>query len=780
MVQRAVLKGDKLVWEDDAGPAVPAASRKDRLAAGQPRKGGSGVLDTLKEYGKSALQTGKDAIRSAADTATGIVEGGTQGYTWGLRPRLEGAAAAILAPPNLAAFGGKEVDLADRYNKQKAYSEKANVNAQQAAPLTYGGSELAGAIASPITKLAGPAGAIISKVPGGARVVKGLKALDEATTVNKAVRPVASAVVSGAKAGAAGGAATGAINAPDWTDPRDVLSKAGSGAMFGLGAGGLLGGLAVPAGNIVANVGQNVGRRLGTLAGVAVDKAGNLVQDARKLGERAADAFKGDSAHFAARRGNAARIKEEAQQEVFDALGTSGVTPKMADTSAATAAAQGGAPVTADASRATQGVLKGAYDKGVKGAKELADNLQSRAVARGGRVRQFMANLAGLNPSTTVGGATRASKARAKAMAGQDYDPAQWGQAIAHTPEIDKFFSKNRGLLQPYIDKASTALRASENPLPTHQVVNGMRVPSIGLMDAAVKGLKEHVNTLMQGEAPDKVLGNSLKTKADALDNILKSQNPVYAKALSRQATEFATQDALKLGQQLSGKLFSNPRETHDLMVAYNLKHPNNPGELRQAMLSALFDKSVSMRQLPGKIREHLDEKAEPEVKAIWRFMMRNDDNVGKLRAWAKTEKPLGETEDILRGGSVTNFAGQGKEVLERGERSGNASIGRAGLGAMMKNWAMLGSNAANAMQRAMQGHNAAYNRALQARVVKELGATTKPGELAAKAAVLKAARLTRQEARARGIRRAARVAGHEAAGFTDPGADDNLYGANQ
>jgi hypothetical protein len=764
----AVLKDGKIIFEEDE----PPASRKARLAEGKTRKAEAAaaeepsVWDTVKDYGKRGL-------KYASDVATGAVEGGTQGYSFGLRPRIEGLAAAAFAPPNLSAFGGEKVDLADRYNKQKEYAEKTNVQAEQNAPFTYGGSELAGAIASPIGKVVKPVVGAVKAIPGGAKIVGAAEKVGKVLDVDKKVRPVASALVAGVKGGVKGGAATGAIQSPDWTDPGRVWEDTKSGAFVGGLGGAVLGAAAPIIGGPVARAGTNIANRI--KEAVRPSRQGEA---ARTIGQRVGGAIEGSVANRASRRARAQELSENAQGEVLESMKSAGVTPNMADTTIAEAAAQGSTANLADSARSTRGLLKGLYDKGIKGSEKLVSDVQDRGVKRGGRIREVLSNLSGVNRNLTTAAEQRASKAAAKGYATADYDKAIWGQPITMHPDIDKWFRQNRSLIQPMINESAAALRLNRAKVPTDAKVNGVRTPTIALMDGAMKRFKEKIDTLMKGDAADKGMGQAMKSQMKYLDDLLKQHNPQYKHALGRQYDEFAKQDALELSKTVAADIFSNPRQAWDKMKAFNTEYPNHSTQLREAMLSKIFDQSVNNRSLPLKIRAQIMDNAQPESRAIWNFMLQNEPkNVKALQKWIERERPMIRTEEATGGGSNTSFNTASREAEERHQQSANASAGRGALGAITNNMAMMASNTANWFQRAYQARNTAIRRMEQRMMVNELGKGRSPGEIKKMAEDVVKKQLTRQQKRAKGISRTGRTVGRYGAKATDPGMYQEPYG---
>ncbi len=207
--------------------------------------------DELKELGaispadqaKLAKYISKPEVSKLESARAGLAAGGTFGFA----PRI-GAAGGALASAAQQGMSGEPQpqSLQDLYNEYLKYNQQRQETAKTANPITYGGAEFAGAMASPMNKIAAIGGPVAKEAP------------------------IVAKMAHGALKGTEMGLVAGAAQSPDLTDPQLTARRAlEAGAM-----GGTLGAALPPVGAVVKAAAGGTANMLRPLIGKPVQNYG--------------------------------------------------------------------------------------------------------------------------------------------------------------------------------------------------------------------------------------------------------------------------------------------------------------------------------------------------------------------------------------------------------------------------------------------------------------------------------------------------------------------------
>ncbi len=183
-----------------------APPSKEELAASQQEMF---APPTEEEKAKLIAHLKAPEIGKLESARAGLAAGGTFGFA----PRIgaAGGALASAAQQNLSDDPEKQ-NLTDLYNEYLKYNNQRQAAAQAANPVTYGGAEFAGALASPMNKI-GAVGQLGKEAP--------------------MLQKMAHGVLAGTKLGGVAGMA----QSPDLTNVPQTMGDAAMGAAAGAGLG---------------------------------------------------------------------------------------------------------------------------------------------------------------------------------------------------------------------------------------------------------------------------------------------------------------------------------------------------------------------------------------------------------------------------------------------------------------------------------------------------------------------------------------------------------------
>jgi hypothetical protein len=533
------------------------------------------------------------------------------------------------------------------------------------------------------------AGGMLVPTGSGNLAVKGVNKVLEGAGKSQLGRVGQYLTRGGAQGGTIGGI-TAALNSQDLTNVKDVAERFAGGAGWGTAIGAGLG-FAAP----VASSALTYGRRL------AQGQKGRI--------ERALE-------------GRAA-----AEEQVIEAVKRGG-SISAAESRIAAMNQQGAEPILADASRTTRDAMRTLTDRGAKGAQELEDALVSRADRRGGRLRNVIEDISGINSGATTAETLRTTQQARKAVGEGQYAPGG---------PLDKPF-----LLTPQQNKALTARVAPGNPadrtfrqfykeaVETINANPNFRAPKAGepatarVIDETLRLYRQRINQLYKAGEGNQAA--ALRAQFDALREGLRKQNPDYASILDYQARGLAKERAIVEAEKIAGGIFTKPRETMDAIR--QISHPDDVNAVRGVLADRLF-RETGNRAAYRKLRGALNDPNQPEAREVVDFIMGGQGGTKRLEDWLSAERQGVLTEQRL-GNSATSRNLAAAEQFESDRLIALGNAGRAGAGVVTGSPGMVANALLNTTRYGAAAARGANQAVVDPAMLALMRRTAKPGDL--------------------------------------------------
>jgi hypothetical protein len=544
----------------------------------------------------------------------------------------EGFTLGIAEPISAGIIGGVQAlqdgtDIRDEYRAERGRMARRSARIRQQAGLAGEVGQFVGGMAAPLGT--------------GQRAVDTVNKIRKGAGAAKELGRVGQYVTRGTQQGAISGGITSLAQQDDLSNLPRVVGEVGRDMLAG-GAGGAALGFVAPA------------------AATAVAGVKRLLPGGR----------------FGAARG----AVEEAQANILDQVNRASDIP-AAERRVAEMREQGVGPVLADVSRATQDNVRALSDLGVRGADEIAEKLDIRSERRGGRLRNVMEQISGINSSVTAAEFKRGQQTARKAIGESQYavggaldtpflltpqqNKALMSRAVPGNP-ADRTFRK-------FYEDALETYNANPNNIP-HKRWN--IAPSGRVMDETLRLYRQRINQLYKSGQGNE--GAALRAQFDALREGLRRQNPEYADILDFQARGLAKERAIDEAGKIAAGIFSKPREVLDALR--QVGHPEDVNAMRGVLADRLF-RETGNRRAHTQIKRALADPNQPEARQVIDFIMGGPERTAKLQKWLDAEAPAIRTEGRLGGPNTSTNQMAMLNAVGADMESAGANVARLGAG---------------------------------------------------------------------------------------------------
>lgn len=572
------------------------------------------------------------------DYGVDLAERFGRGAIFGLDTRLGAAARA-----SKEFITGENRNFRENYAQELEAQKKLAAEREQRTGTVGDVVEFAGGMAVPMGT--------------GARVVQGANALRVARGA-KPLGRVAQTALAGATVGGTAGSIEGAARSEDFGNVGDVAANTVRGGLTGAAAGTVLGPAAAAAGG-AARRGINALRR-GTQRGIRPNP-------------------------------NAREAMEEGLQETANLINERGRSVPALEREMGELREQGIQPIVADVTRGTEGRLRAVSDLGAD-VSTARQKLVERADTAGQRMREQISEASGVDPAFQARQAQRERIGERRARGRQQYEPGGEMEApVQLTEELERVLRtraqpgnpRDTTFREMYND-AVTAIRSDPNIAHTVDNIDLSGDPlhqpnTLRVMDRVMRQYRQRVDQLYRSNQGDQA--EALRNQWDALRGVLGQTNPQYREILADQARGFATERAATLADQLGPMVISDPRRVIDELS--QIPHGEDQEAMRQAFVSWMFDKSGRHPlQLMRSIRAATSERAAPEGRQLWEFILNGEQGVRQVRRAIRREERGSRVLSALGNSQTSRFAAdQGRAQSEDAAVAAARALAGVGTG---------------------------------------------------------------------------------------------------
>lgn len=462
-------------------------------------------------------------------------------------------------------------------------------------------AEIAGALMSPVNKIAAPLGALA-------------KGTAVATKFAKAALPVRAAV-----AGAGYGALNGAGNSQS-DSALGVVGDTANGALLGGVTGGALGGLGA-AGLKVANTVKDLNPA--AAARTAYSKIGDLI---------------GKTPVAQGSKMRMTPLRAERELQVANGRGTDAIVADLSPGLQANAAKLARNPQL-DESNAIIGQAEGRM--GQRG-QALEDQIKGLIQPKTGTdAMKFQAS----------------NTAMRKEAGKQDYE-AVLDKPIAWTKELTDFVSKDNPMVQSALKHAQTLLKSEDIDPKTVGLVFGkdgvlqkVERPTMRAFDYLKRGLDE-VSQSAKAE-PGGVGANRARIAGEQLDKLREAigvVNPKYKDVLATQRSFFAQDKAAELGKSVVGRLTGAKADPRVLLNDIKGTHADDWDALRTGFADGMLNLRDTKTAGRGPMAVLTAMTKTPNQRAVLERMFEGKANFGRFSKWLARETKAAKTDSMTAG----------------------------------------------------------------------------------------------------------------------------------
>lgn len=546
----------------------------------------SGATDWIASFGRGATYNFDDEIQ-------GALSAGTRGVF---------NAARHLDPSEIS----KEYRVArDTLREENKYQDNQNRH--------YLSGEIAGALLSPVNKVAAPLGAAAKAAPYLGRV---------------AALPVRAAAI---------GAGYGALNGAGASEGDSVGAVAGdalNGGAMGAVTGGVLGS-----------------------AGAAGLKVAKVVQDL-KPAAAARTAFN--------------RVGDLIGKTPIAPGSKMKMTPLRAERELAVANGRGTDAIVADLSPGLQAqTAKLARNPQLDESNAIIAQANGRMGERGQALEDQIKGL--IQPKTGTDALKfQAANTGARRAAGQrDYD-AVLDKPIAWTKGLTDFVTKDNPLIKSALGRAYDILKKQDIDPKTVGLVFGpdgvlqkVERPTMRAFDYLKRGLDKVSQDAKSAKDYDtsRIAGDQL----DILKKLIGEVNPKYKDVLATQTSHFKLDEATELGKSVASRLTGAKADPRVLLEDIKKIHPDNFDALRTGFADAMINLRDTKTAGRGPMAVLTAMTKSPNQRAVLERMFEGKANFGRFSKWLARETKAAKTDSMTAGPQSITSLMQGTETAGEG-----------------------------------------------------------------------------------------------------------------
>lgn len=636
-------------------------SRKDRAAAGQPRK----------------QQSDNDRIQKRADQyekmgyGAGAENSIMKGLTFDVADKLGAGLMAGTAGVYNAIRKGDIGEIGRTYDDEIALHKELQRRYEERHPVAATTAEIGGALLNPVgtgakgLQAAGRGAEAIAAATGG-RVASGASRVGSALTKAGTRLENAGGVTQALAAGAVGGALNGAGNADSLMDaPGAALRGAAMGAATGgvLGTAGHLGKRAIE--TVVDALPQNAQRT-----------AYNRIAQLLERGGTDANAVRNEIA-------------------ATDAAGGDAMVQDILPSLRAQAAHISRKP-------------------NVTGSNELIERGDARIAERRGRFDTQVRETAGI-PADQADALERAA-----AIKGQRTAEGQAGyeasglmdRAIQPTPELQKYLREAPAEVQDALKGAYSSLNLRDQKLANYVGKDGIftHIPTLRVFDSVSRQFNQRIGAAIR--AGDNELAGGLSYQLDKMKEVLARANPhdaEYQAVLASQRDLFQKQRALEIGNNVLTRVVREPRKV--------LQELNNlPEHAIQDARIGIIDALMSTNNKADPVAFFNSISRNDAQKKVFEFAFGGRGNFGRFERWVQRETRAARADALTAPGRQSETS----RIALAGD-DGSENVGNI-LSNAMRGYAFGGTiGAASGVTRTLQNIASSTTRLTQEEIAKIL-----------------------------------------------------------